>query len=47
MLWATSLSISASWKLKRESSRSFSESFFSETAFVSEENAPLSFSNIT
>ena len=47
MLWATSLSISASWKLERDSSRSFSDSFLSDTAFAREENAPLSFSNIT
>ena len=44
--WATSLSIRASWKLKSASSRSFSESFFSETDLASEEKASLSFSNI-
>ena len=44
--WATSLSRSVSWKLKSTSSISFSESFFSETILVREENASLSFSNI-
>ena len=43
--WATSLSSRVSWKFWRASSRSFSESFFSETTFVREEKASLSFSN--
>ena len=43
--WATSLSSRVSWKLKSASSRSFSESLFSETTFVREEKASLSLSN--